>query len=429
MICMAKWNKKKKYTNLEIEERNMKKTTYFFSKTMKHQVMLMILSVTGVSLIVGGSAYAVFTSLSSSDYNTVSIGSLEMSYTEDENSVINLESAYPIEDSEGLASKGYSFSIRNTGSLASKYDVYIGSDGAMIQSDKCKSNLLDYKNIKINVNNGTTTTLQSLATGKFDSDGYEIYKISSGSLQPGETKKFNVKMWINIASDNSVLGKHFHGKVLVNGENYQTYETDALRVWYDGKNNTSEGENTTAKTWYDLSGNNNNSSTFIGSNTWKDAGLTLNGSGVVPLVGNINSEYTLSMVVKPNKTGTNPYLIYGSNFPSLYLDSSKNYALAFQGQNLSSVLNPNTVLNTDKPSLITVTYSNNTLSFYLNSALITTMTTTTLPASTATIYLGGNNSSSNLTGSIYSFMLYDKALSEEQISAKYIIDANRFNMK
>ena len=122
-------------------------------------------------------------------------------------------------------------------------------------------------------------------------------------------------------------------------------------------------------------------------------------------------------------------MIYGSNFPSLYLDSSKNYALAFQGQNLSSVLNPNTVLSVDKPSLITVTYSNNTLSFYLNSALITTMTTTTLPISTATIYLGGNNSSSNLTGSIYSFMLYDKALSEEQISAKYIIDANRFNMK
>ena len=33
-----------------------------------------------------------------------------------------------------------------------------------------------YKDVKINVNNGTTTTLKSLATGKYDAEGYEIYK-------------------------------------------------------------------------------------------------------------------------------------------------------------------------------------------------------------------------------------------------------------
>lgn len=424
---MAKWNNKKKYSNDDIKEKNIKKKTYFFSKTMKHQVIIMIISVVSVSIVLGGSAYAVFTSLSSSDYNTVSIGSLELSYKEDESTVINLESTYPIEDSEGEASSGYSFSIRNTGSLATKYVAYVGSDGAMITSDNCKDNLMDYKDIKINVNNGKTTTLKSLATGKYDSDGYEIYKIAEGKLQPGETKKFNVKMWISIDADNSVLGKHFHGKVLINGENYNTYDTDSLKVWYDGINNKEDGHDSSVNTWYDLSGNSNNSSTFIGSNTWSDNGLKL--SGVVPFVGNINEEYTLSMVVKPSNTGTNPYLIYGDSFPSLYLDSSDDYALTFKGQNLTSKVTPKTTLSTDKPSLVTVTYKDNTVSVYVNAMLIGTLSTDTKPTSVATAYLGGNNSTSNLSGVIYNFMMYDKALSEEQIRSNYIIDANRFDMK
>lgn len=424
---MAKWNNKKKYTSGDIKSKNVKKGTYFFSKTMKHQVIIMIISVFTVSLVLGGSAYAVFTSLSTSDYNTVTIGSLELSYDEDESSVINLESTYPITDDEGEASKGYQFSIQNTGSLASSYIVYIGSDAAVINSDNCHDNLIDYEDIKINVNNGDTSTLQSHATGKYDADGYEIYKIAEGTLQPGETKKFNVKMWININADNSVLGKHFHGKVLVNGENYNTYATDTLKVWYDGISNTQNGNSTTASTWYDLSGNNNNSSSFIGNSKWKGNGLELN--GVVPFVGNINEEYTLSMVVQPKHTGTNPYLFYGENFPSVYLDSSNDYALAFQGQGLKEVLVPKTILSTEKPSLVTVTYKENTLSIYVNAGLVATLNTEVKPTSVATAYLGGNNASNNLSGTIYNFMLYDRALSIEEIRSNYIIDATRFNMK
>lgn len=424
---MAKWNNKKKYTSEDIKNQNIKKGTYFFSKTMKHQVFIMVLSVITVSLVLGGSAYAVFTSLSKSDYNTITIGALELSYEEDESSVINLESTYPITDEEGESSKGYQFSIQNTGSLASSYIVYIGSDAAVINSEDCHDNLIDYENIKINVNNGETSTLQSHATGKYDADGYEIYQIAEGTLQPGETKKFNVKMWININADNSVLGKHFHGKVLVNGENYNTYTTDALRVWYDGISNTEDGNSSTATTWYDLSGNKNNSSNFIGNSVWKNNGLQLN--GVVPFVGNINDEYTLSMVVKPNHTGVNPYLLYGENFPSIYLDSNDDYALVFEGQGLKEKVTPKTILSTEKPSLVTVTYKENTLSVYINAALVATLNTDTKPTSIATAYLGGNNASNNLSGTIYSFMLYDKALSMEEIRSNYIIDATRFNMK
>lgn len=424
---MAKWSNKKKYSSKEMKEKKVKKGTYFFSKTMKHQVIIMIVSVITVCLVLGGSAYAAFTSLSTSDYNTVAFGSLELSYEEDESSVINLTSAYPITDEEGEASNGYQFSIRNTGSLASTYVIYVGSDAAVIKSEECNDNLIDYNDIKINVNNDKTSILKSLATGKYDAAGYEIYKIAEGTLQPGETKKFNVKMWINIDADNSVLGKHFHGKILINGENYNTYTTDALRVWYDGINNTEDGNSTNANTWYDLSGKKNTSSTLVGSNVWKNKGLELH--GVIPFVGNINEEYTLSMVVKPNQTGTNPYLIYGDNFPSLYLDSNDNYALTFKGQGLTTKVDPKTILSTEKPSLVTVTYKENMVSVYINATLVSTFNTEQKPNSVATAYLGGNNGSNNLSGMIYNFMLYDRALSVEEIRSNYIIDATRFNMK
>lgn len=424
---MAKWNNKKKYRIEDIKNKNVKKGTYFFSKTMKQQVFFMVLSVIMVSLVLGGSAYAVFTSLSVSDYNTVKMGALELSYEEDESSVINLESTYPISDEEGEASKGYDFSIRNTGTLASKYVVYIGSDSAVISSENCSENLIDYKDIKVNVNNGTTTTLNSYATGQYDTSGYELYKLEEGTLQPGETKKFNIKMWINIDADNSVLGKHFHGKVVINGENYNTYTTDSIRVWYDAINNTKDGHNQNANTWYDLSGNGNNSSLLTGNSVWKDKSLELH--GVIPFSGNINEEYTIAMVVKPNHTGTNPYLIYGENFPSLYLDSSDGYALSFKGQNITSKINPKYVLSTEKPSLVTITYKENRIFVYVNAILVSTVNTDTKPSSIATAYLGGNNASNNLSGTIYNFMLYDKALSEEEIRSNYIIDATRFNMK
>lgn len=424
---MAKWNSKKKYSIEDMKNRNVKKGTYFFSKTMKQQVFLMVLSVIMVSLVLGGSAYAVFTSLSVSDYNTVKMGALELSYEEDESSVINLESTYPISDEEGEASRGYDFSIRNTGTLASKYVVYIGSDSAVIASENCSQNLINYKDIKVNVNNGTTQTLNTYATGKYDASGYELYQLEEGTLQPGETKKFNIKMWINSEADNSVLGKHFHGKVVINGENYNTYATDALKVWYDAINNTADGHSQNTNTWYDLSKNENNSSTMIGNNIWKEKNLELH--GVIPFNGTIYEEYTLSMVVKPNHTGTNPYLIYGDNFPSLYLDSSDEYALSFKGQSLTSKITPKYVLSTEKPSLVTITYKDNTLSVYVNATLITTLSTDVKPTSTTTAYLGGNNASNNLSGTIYNFMLYDRALSEEEIRSNYVIDATRFDMK
>ena len=424
---MAKWNSKKKYSIEDMKNRNVKKGTYFFSKTMKQQVFFMVLSVVMVSLVLGGSAYAVFTSLSVSDYNTVKMGALELSYEEDESSVINLESTYPMSDQEGEASRGYDFSIRNTGTLASKYVVYIGSDSAVITSENCSQNLIDYKDVKVNVNNGTTKTLNTYATGKYDASGYELYQLEEGTLQPGETKKFNIKMWISSEADNSVLGKHFHGKVVINGENYNTYTTDALKVWYDAINNTADGHNPSANTWYDLSKNGNNSFAMIGNSLWKEKSLELH--GVIPFNGTIQEEYTLSMVVKPIHTGTNPYLIYGEGFPSLYLDSSDEYALSFKGQNLTSKLNPKYVFSTEKPSLVTVTYKENTLSIYVNAMLIATLNTDVKPTSTTTAYLGGNNAGNNLSGTIYNFMLYDKALSEEEIRSNYVIDATRFNMK
>ncbi len=419
---MAKWKNREKHTNAEIKEKEIKKGNYFFTKTMRRQSLIMFISVLVASIALGGSAYAVFTSLASSDYNSISIGSLKLTYTDDETSVVDLASVYPITDAEGETLEGYKFKIRNTGSLASKYVVYVGSDGAVISSDNCRSKLIDSTDLKIKVNNKSAVTLNSLATDKYDNNGYQIYKIAEGTLQPGETKKFDVKMWINIDADNSVLGKHFHGKILVNGENYNTYTTDALKVWYDGINNGSEGNDTTINSWYDLSGNNNHSSTFIGNNTWNSDSLKLN--GVVPFVGNINEEYTISTVVKANSISNNPYIVYGDNYPSMYINGS---SLAVATQGISQIVD-GTNINTSDTFMVTMTYANNKLTIYLNSNKIKELDVVNKPTSVATAYIGGNNGANNLDGNVYNFMLYDKALSDEEVKSNYVIEKARFGI-
>ena len=174
----------------------------------KVQFLVMAFCVFGLVAVLVGSSYAIFSDVSDQgDYNTVTAGTLQLSYEDTQS--LSLSNLYPVSDVEGMTGEGYTFTVRNIGTLPSDYKVMIQDDEAMIQADGCSDHLMPKANIKISVDGGTPFLLSSIEESN--------YMITTGNLQPGDSVTHVVKVWIDEASGNEILGTHFHGKVVVEG--------------------------------------------------------------------------------------------------------------------------------------------------------------------------------------------------------------------
>ena len=157
---------------------------------------------------------------------------------------------YPVSDVEGMTGDGYTFTVRNIGTLPSDYKVMIQDDEAMIQADNCSDHLMPKANIKISVDGGTPFLLSSIEESN--------YMIPTGNLQPGDSVTHVVKVWIDEASGNEILGTHFHGKVVVEGvqgefevqPNAPELVEGMIPVTYDEERKSWVKADTSSK-WYD----------------------------------------------------------------------------------------------------------------------------------------------------------------------------------
>ena len=184
----------------------------------KNQIVLTGIAVVAVVVSMIGGSYAIFSSSSTAgEYNVLKAGNLEVSYVEGENGygdVLSLNGAYPMSDSDGIKQTPYRFNITNTGDIPLDYRIKIEYDEAIIAEDHCENNLLDQQYVKYQFESTGTATLLSTKAA----DDYVIYdsaKANEPALQPGSSKIHEIKLWITSDAPNSVLGKHFHGKVVV----------------------------------------------------------------------------------------------------------------------------------------------------------------------------------------------------------------------
>ena len=184
----------------------------------KNQITLTGIAVFAVVASMIGGSYALFSSSSAAgEYNVLKAGNLEISYVEGENGygdVLSLNGAYPISDQEGMAGTPYRFSITNTGDIPLDYRIKIEYDEAIIEEDGCGDNLLEQQYVKYQFESTGTPALLSSK----ESEGYVIYdsaKANQPALRPGSSNIHEIRMWITEDAPNSILGKHFHGKVVI----------------------------------------------------------------------------------------------------------------------------------------------------------------------------------------------------------------------
>ena len=200
-----KYRKKRKKFKEQARVRNSDYREIALTKMGKRQLMLTLLSIFGVTLLSIGSTFAMFTvSSKSAEYNVVKSGTLNIDFSTS-SSTIGLNGALPTSDSDGLAQEGNTFTITNTGSLTAEYTVSLQDDKDMITQDNCSDKQLDKGFVKYSIDGSTVKMLND----SIDTN------IISDNLKAGESKTFTLKLWIKEDATNEALGKHYHGKIVV----------------------------------------------------------------------------------------------------------------------------------------------------------------------------------------------------------------------
>lgn len=187
------------------------------NKIFKHQLVITSILVLAVVVSIIGGSFAIFSSKSTSgEYNVLKSGDLEISYVDTGSGygdILSLNGSYPISDSEGLSGSYYRFSVENRGDVALNYRIKIEDDEAIINEDGCSNNLLDHSNIKFFFGSNPDPSTDT-GTVLGDVTNNVVY-VSSTPLLPGNQQIHEIRLWIKSDAPNSVLGKHFHGKVVV----------------------------------------------------------------------------------------------------------------------------------------------------------------------------------------------------------------------
>lgn len=182
-------------------------------RLFRHQILVTGIAVFALIVSVFGTSYALFTSnVSSNEYNVLKVGSLEMSYVDTGSGygdILSLNGAYPMADRDGLSTEPYRFYIKNTGTIASDFKIKLKQDESIIEMDGCGDNLLPFEYVKVQFDStGEVYKLSDLV-----SSDYTLY--SKDNLAVGSSEIHEIRIWIDANAPNSVLGKHFHGKLVI----------------------------------------------------------------------------------------------------------------------------------------------------------------------------------------------------------------------
>ena len=193
------------------------------------------LSVLGVAILVVaviGVSFALYSTSSTGKVNSISTGTITMSYTEPSNG-INLTNALPISDAEGKSLKGegnvFTFTVSATasGTVTVPYEINITKDSSTTLADGA---------VAVYLTKGTTTETEVVAKklmsqvvttankSTYRTDSYKLYSTNvvyqNGTVKTGEaTTTYNLRIWVDAKADASTInGQEYKIKVNVDSK-------------------------------------------------------------------------------------------------------------------------------------------------------------------------------------------------------------------
>ncbi len=176
------------------------------ANSKKKKVITIVISILIIIILVLAISYAYFSTQLSGTDQIVKVGTLDLILDETSEG-ITLDNAVGLTDSEGLATDGSTFELRNNGNKAVDYTIYL-DDNTIGETDT----RIDDKYLKYNLNKNGTDSGATLLTS-IGSNPNRV--LDSGTIEGGVTNKYSLKLWITSEVDGNYSGQVFSGKLRV----------------------------------------------------------------------------------------------------------------------------------------------------------------------------------------------------------------------
>lgn len=348
----------------------------------KNYILLIAIIFVAVSLT--GTTYSLFIKVDDTNQFNYKTGILDLEFQEE--NVIELPEAFPVSDTKGMSYEPYTLSIKNIGSIAYIFDLKV--------SDNDDNKLINSKYIKVQIDDNLPITLQN--------SNNTLKK--NIILYPGETIKFKIKMWLDINTPNTELGKQFNATLITSGSsfyktldesgaNHPSLEDNMLPVYYDEYNKVwkkaDESNLDDSYKWYDyddkmwansivlkdgekvihdISSKNNNIKNISNINV-ADKNLILENNKLdINLSNYINKNISIVERLALNDLKHNDIDIISSDgFNLRYNTKNNNFIIDINGFNITS---NKYIIEENKFYIISFTMSDKDINLYINGSSI-----------------------------------------------------------
>ena len=192
-----------------------------------YKITLGVLTIMILVTITIGTSYSYYSVASEqTNPNEITTTCFDVSYTEGENGSIKLNATYPMNETSAGNLTPYEFTITNTCTTSNatdpiKYVVTLNTLTANMPT--LPLNLLRVRLDRTNpsTQTGTSSLLSNIAAYplgdqiKTEEGINTSYNLAEGSLAPGESITYNLRLWIDETAGNDVMNNSFTGRVLV----------------------------------------------------------------------------------------------------------------------------------------------------------------------------------------------------------------------
>ena len=348
----------------------------------KNYILLIAIIFVAVSL--SGTTYSLFIKVDDTNQFNYKTGILDLEFQEE--NIIELPEAFPVSDTKGMSYEPYTLSIKNTGSIAYIFDLKV--------SDNDDNKLINSKYIKVQIDDNLPITLQN--------SNNTLKK--NIILYPGETIKFKIKMWLDINTPNTELGKQFNATLITSGSsfyktldesgaNHPSLEDNMLPVYYDEYNKVwkkaDESNLDASYKWYDyddkmwansivlkdgekvihdISSKNNNIKNISNINVIDKNLILENNKLDINLSKYINKNISIVERLALNDLKHNDIdIISNDGFNLRYNTKNNNFIIDINGFNITS---NKYIIEENKFYIITLTMSDKDINLYINGSSV-----------------------------------------------------------
>ena len=176
---------------------------YFeFNKPFRKFLPLFTIMLSLVLLM--SASYAMLVTAHEGENNyVIQVADLEVTFVDNETDALVLENAYPMTDKDGLSqTEELVFKVKNTGTIVSKYDVYI--------EGTTQDNIDFPSKIKF-VTNKDNTSYKDIKV--LSQDNY----IDKGvSIEPNDSVVYRVKAWLDEDASSLYMNETYKAKIVIN---------------------------------------------------------------------------------------------------------------------------------------------------------------------------------------------------------------------